>query len=321
MDIPDLSALEERPRPRRRGAPPFSVADHLNAFMGEYREIPQELLLKAQAYIGEACAEAWVRSFGPRQEPHIRPSGQKCTRAQALKILLPELCPEPTARGTFMAGFMAEAMTFAVADMIPELDVVAKNLEVEVPTAEGDTISGELDLLLRFEGNYYVVDSKSTTAYGFQKIEGELAYGGDPWGYKRQQKAYMMGKIIDPVTGEQVRPSGAFLVYINKEKWNEWADVFIHSPTPEDIKAWFDHVTTVRECVAAEDPLASLPPRPEWAEYKARPRAKGPSGGTGCLEIASLPCVYCDAVQECWKDVASFERAPTDKKMWRADLP
>jgi hypothetical protein len=304
-----MIAVPEHHRPTPVEVPDFDPAAILNNFMRNEVPTDPDLLAKARDAMRNIGPDIINRQFDPKGEQvwRIRPSGQKCTRAEVLKKCGYGSLPLAT-RGVFSAGDFGEAFTIAMMELTGEFKIVGYQLPLTIPGPEGTTYRGTLDILVMVGHKLYVIDVKTATAKGMNKIvhKGELKTGGDPWGYKKQLKTYMLA-------GEYPL-DGGFLLYMNKEYWNQWASVYVPGPTEQDKARWFEHCKDINDSTA--DP-ETWPARPAWATVLDRPRAEGPAGGKGCYEIEHMVCSYCSCVQKCFEDVGDFQE--TRPKQWRAE--
>ena len=282
------------------------IAEKINHFLNFGIKPPLEDVADFAVYMAQSVRRGINRQFTEAgvQEWHIRPSGQRCTRLEALRKL--GRVPTATAPGTFFLGDVCEAFGRSVA-LLAGCNLVSENMKVTIPSLEIDketgelketTTSGEIDNLLKVGDKTYLVDFKSTANLKYIKEPYD-----DKWGYFYQQEVYSISEEL------QGTLDGFILVFIDKKDLH--AAEIIRPIPPEDVirSRWFDHIVQI---LFAE---RELPERPRWATLK-RSNIRVPVKKT--VEIISdVRCQYCNAVQACWGPEFTEQRK---EKEWMRDV-
>jgi len=305
--IPKLSKIK---RKKTKGKFSGIAAKQINAFLDAMPHTDMPLRLDLADYLASQ-----VKRFFPRyhssneatQPWRIRPSGQKCTRQEAMKkhgfggIIGTNKNPV-FFYGNFieawgkciatLAGIEVEGSRNIILPIPPNYTCPVcygtdaddpKHTGVPIESTPGQCVCSELDGIIIKNGKRYVVDWKSTKDIKWIKEPYD-----DKWGYAKQVKIYMMSLLAQ---GEQV--DGGLLLFVDKNN-GQHAEILIPLPTTLDMLVWKEHC----DAIISSDSMENLPPIPEWGGTRFSQLRK-PEPKT-VLVMKDMRCNYCDGKDHCY---------------------
>lgn len=293
-----LKELLGVPKPPKRqkmvkGRPKGLIAELCNQYVRDIPDVDDEVLLEYWQFFSKQTFKAFRNSLsGPRhyQVWRTRPSGQMCTRLEAIKKLGLYVPTDTAHQGKFAFGHIYEAWAKTVA-LLAGAKIHSFNMNVTIPIhgtcpvckKEGWCSCGEIDCLLDVGKDTWLVDVKSASGVSFKHITADY---NDKWGYFPQQRAYAESKEL------KGKIKGALLLFVSKDTAADFKEVIVPLK-PNFLEEWYRHCDALVNCLS----IADLPERPKWASIRDK---KFKKEGITVEVFEDIRCSYCDAKTECW---------------------
>lgn len=157
--------------------------------------------------MGDDVASALKLSFGPQEPRGLRLSGlgPSCPKALWHHIRTPELAEPlpPYARIKYAYGHIIEHLVVGLAKAAGH-EVTGEQDEVSV-----DGVTGHRDCVI----DGCIVDVKSSSTFGLQKLKDKTIAQDDSFGYLDQLDGYLVGSMDDPLVRTKDR---AYLLAVDK---------------------------------------------------------------------------------------------------------
>lgn len=277
------------PRQKRgRGAPKGLLADHCNKWIRENPGLSYQGMHPFREFIANYVGWHFAKIYTDTKETpwYVRPSAQKCIRLEAMKKVGIHVPLSLDVRGPFFKGAVLEAYTICLG-LMSGCNIHSFQMEVKVPMIPharrpAHFTKGHIDFLLTSGKRTWVMDVKGPSDVRWVKDT------EDPWGYKKQLRSYMMSREL------KSKVHGGALTYVGSNKFNEWKESLVPSPSKERKEEWYEWCDVLWR-VKNED---HIPERPEWATTRIM-QARVPEPHT--LEVMeAIQCKLCSHREKCW---------------------